>query len=212
MMAEVRQAASNASKTAETSQIQGNVDVESELRQQLSAMQTQLDEAKAEIERLRAAAVAPCPRCNIQSKWSVRVRTMAGQVHTINCPDGPWTQIHRIKKDLARFDPKFYIQQQLTLVLPCEADDADQTGRALADVMTLASCGVSNGDLLDLFLVDMDWSEEDLMIIEDFKHLTKDYSCIELFDDDSVLPLSWALVNAVCPTFESIACLFIFIG
>jgi hypothetical protein len=196
-------------RAVDTSQNEAHdIDVESsDLLSQLSAMRTQLDEARAEIERLRAAATAPCPHCNVHSEWTVRVRTMAGQVHTVDCPNGPRTQIYRIKKDLAQFDPKFYIQQQLVLALPCKTSSSssshtDQIDMALADGMTLASCGVSNGDLLELFLVDMEWDEGGLAMIAEFKRLTKDYYCIEFFDDDCVLPLSWALVNAVCLMFS----------
>jgi hypothetical protein len=182
----------------------------SDLRRQLAAMRAQRDEARAELaasqvenERLRSAALTPCQRCHFHADWTVRVRTMAGQVHTIACPDGPATLIAHIKRDLAQFDPKWVIREQLTLVLPCEtsssSSNVDVMDPALADDRTLASHGVSKGDLLELLLVDMEWSDHSQAIIDYTTH------CGEAFDrdtpinnDEGMLALSWALVNAVC--------------
>jgi hypothetical protein len=194
-------------QTFESSQPQP--DDESDLRRQLAAMRAQRDEAhaalaaaQAEVERLRAAA---CPRCHFHADWSVRVRTMAGQVHTIACPEGPATLVAHVKKELAPLDPKWIIHEQLALVLPCEASssssDADAMDLALADDRTLASCGVSKGDLLELFLVDMEWSARSLAIIEHVKHGGEGVSFEEnmpIGDEDGSVALSWALVNAVC--------------
>ena len=141
---------------------------ESNRRQQFAVMQAQRDEARAEltaarleIERARAAALAPCSRCRFHPKWTVRVRTMAGQVHTIECPDGPTTLVFHVKQKLAQFDHKWLIHEQLALVLPCEASssagtisnisaDSGATDSALVNDRTLASYGVSSGDLLEL--------------------------------------------------------------
>jgi hypothetical protein len=185
---------------------------ESEWRYQLAAMRTRLDESQTELaasqaenERLRAAALAPCPRCSHYAGWSVRVRTMVGQVHTIACPDGPATLIVHVKKELAPLNPKWIIQEQLTLVLPCEASssssDSDPMDPALADDKTLASCGVSKGDLLELLLVDMEWSAHSRAIIEQIKHGGEGITFSRdtpIRDEDGSLALSWALVNAVC--------------
>ncbi len=72
----------------------------------MAASQAELVAAMLDNERLRAATPASCPRCNFHSDWTVRVRTMAGQVLTIACPDGPTTLIAHVKKELAQFDPK----------------------------------------------------------------------------------------------------------
>jgi hypothetical protein len=180
---------------------------DSNWRQQLAAMQARLDVAhaeqaasQAEIVRLRAAAQTPCPRCNFHADWTVRVRTMAGQVHSIACPDGPATLIAHVKRELGQFDPKFHIQQQLTLVLPCDlSSSADSAESALVDHMTLASYGVSNDGLLELFLVDMDWDNTSLAIIERIRHggTRIDFADSYIHNDEQ-LALSWALVNAVC--------------
>ena len=121
------------------------------------------DEAEAKLaaallenERLRAAASEPCARCNFYSDWTVRVRTMSGQVRTIACPDGPQTLVAHVKQKLAQYDPKYHILQQVALVLSCEASSssssssADPTDPVLADDRTLASCGLSKCDALDL--------------------------------------------------------------
>ena len=187
---------------------------ESSWRHQLAAMRTRLDESQtklaasqAEVERLRAAAMAPCPRCNFHSDWTVRVRTMAGQVHTIACPDGPATLIAHVKKELAPLDPKWMIREQLTLVLPCEASsssssssDADLANPApLADDRTLASCGVSNGHLLELLVADMDWNDENRSIFEKIQQCGHDakFTDPRFFEDGAALAVSWALVNSV---------------
>ncbi len=96
----------------------------SNLQGQLAAMRAQRDEALAAMERMRAAA---CPRCNFHADWTVRVRTMAGQVHSVACPDGPKTSILRVKQGLAKFDPKFHILQQLRLVLPCDESSSSSS-------------------------------------------------------------------------------------
>ena len=205
-------------------------DDESDLRRQLAAMQTQRDEAQAqltvsqaslaaaalEIERMRAAALAPCPRCNFHADWTVRVRTMAGEVHTIACPDGPATLIVHVKQQLAEFDPKFHIQEQLTLVLPCEASSSSSSSRssrseaapidaALGDDLTLASCGISKGGLLDLLLADMVWDDASQSIIDRIQHGGDkiDFSA-DMFICDTDLALSWALVNAVLNGYRGI--------
>jgi hypothetical protein len=188
-------------------------DNESDCAQQLAEIRAQRDEARvelaasqAEIERLRSAALAPCSRCNFHPDWTVRVRAMGGQVYIIICPDGPATLIAHVKQELVQFDPKFHIQQQLTLVLPCEAssssssnDAIDLIDPAIADDRTLASCGVSSGDLLELLVVDIDWSNHSLEVIELVKHGGEDFFFVEcpIRDDDGSLALSWALVNAV---------------
>jgi hypothetical protein len=201
-----------AQTNAEASPIASGDD-ESNWRDQLAAMRAQRDSAlaqktaaQADNERLRAAALAPCPRCNFHA-WTVRVQTMAGQVHSIACPDGPATLIAHVKKELVQFDPKFHIQQQLTLVLSCDVSSSSSSGSdgvdpipsALADDRTLASCGVSNGNLLDLFVVDMDWDKENLAIIERIRHGGDEINFVHgtrISDDNEALP--WALVNAVC--------------
>ena len=192
-------------------------DAELDLRQQLAAMRTQRDHWRAQAEELtavqleneslRAAALAPCPRCNFHSDWTVRVRTMAGQVHTIDCPDGPATLIVHVKQELAKFDPKYFIQAQLTLVLFCETtsccSSADSSDSALADDRTLESYGISQGDLLELLLVDMNWSASSLQMIEQIKSpKIRDQIRVDFLDDDRLLALSWALVNAVCLVFN----------
>jgi hypothetical protein len=233
------EAAQAVSRNAEPSQPEpifaDDADDESDVRRQLAEMRARHDESQAklaaaltEIERLRAAALAPCPRCSHYADWTVRVRTMAGQVHTVACPDGPATLIAHVKKQLAQFDPKWIILQQLVLVLPCEASssssDADSIDPALADDRTLASCEVSKGDVLELLVVDMEWSADSLKIIENIKHggfhredddrgdifdadvlIKKDDGEEIMFveempirDDNGALALSWAIVNAVC--------------
>jgi hypothetical protein len=201
-----------AAQTSESSRPQP--DDESDLRRQLAAMRAQRDEsqaalaaAQAEVEHLRAAA---CPRCHFHADWTVRVRTMAGQVHSVACPDGPATLIAHVKKQLAPLDPKWMIREQLALVLPFEASssssDADVMDPALADDRTLASCGVSKGDLLELLVVDMEWSAHSRVIIEHIKHGGKEV-CFEagmpIDDDDGSLALSWAVINGVCSSIYS---------
>ncbi len=186
-------------------------DDESDWKHQLAAMRAQLDASRAELvasqaenARLRAAVLAPCLRCNFHLNWAVRVRTMAGRVHSIACPDGPTTLIAHVKQELAQVDPKFHLQQQLVLVLPCEASssssssiDADSIDPQLADDRTMASAGVSNGDLLELLVVDIDWDQASLDVIERIKHGGDKVRLfrIDIRDDD--LALSWALLNEV---------------
>ena len=137
----------------------------------------QRDEARAElaaarlkIEHLEATASEPCARCNFYSDWAVRVRTMSGHVHTIACPDGPKTLVAHVKQRLAHFDPKCHILQQVTLVLPCEASSSSSSANAsdpaLADDRTLASYGLSKRDVVELLLVDMNWSSKCREMIE----------------------------------------------
>ncbi len=163
----------------------------------------ELAAALLEIERLRAAASEPCARCNFYPDWTIRVRTMSGRVHTIACPDGPRTLVAHVKQKLALYDPKCHILQQVTLVLPCETSSsgsADATNPALADDRTLASYGISKRDVLDLFLVDMDWSNECRDMIEFIKNGGDEISFttnMALWTDVSSLAVSWALVNEV---------------
>ncbi len=215
------------SGNSQHSQPQLNVNLsdgdESDWKRQLASMRARLDEAharltasqaelaasQADVERLRAAALVPCPRCNFHADWTVRVRTMVGQVHTIACPDGPATLVAHVKKELAQYDPKFHIQEQLTLVLPCGTSSSCSTGSvgdgdepndlALADDRALASCGILRGGLLDLFLVDMVWDDASLAIIDCIQHGGDriDFP-FEMPFRDTDLALSWALVNEVC--------------
>ena len=161
----------------------------------------ELASALLEIERLRAAASEPCSRCHFYSDWTVRVRTMSGQERTIACPDGPETLVAHVKQTLAQFDPKCHILEQVTLVLPCEASSGshtDPTDPALEDGRTLDSYGVTKRDMLDLFLVDMDWSDACLEMIESIRNGGAEIHFDTGIDDDEVLAVSWALVNAVC--------------
>ena len=187
-------------------------DGESDWKRERAAMQAQLDEFQAENERLRAAALAPCPRCDFHPNWTVRVRTMNGQVHTVLCPDGPKTSMLRVKQGLAKFDPKYHILQQLTLVLPCDessssssssssisSDDVVSIDSALADDQTLASCGVSREGLLELLLVDMVWDDASLAVIEGIKNTGVEYFFNQGEElDEGIIAVSWSLVNAVC--------------
>jgi hypothetical protein len=169
------------------------------IRTLLMGRDAELAAALLEIERLRAAVAEPCPRCHFYSDWTVRVRTMNGQVHTIACPDGPQTLVAHVKQKLAQFDPKCHILQQVTLVLPCEASNssADPTEPALADDRTLASYGVSKRDALDLFLVDMNWSDECVELIDRIKNGGEEIEFYTELNKDLALAVSWALVNAV---------------
>jgi hypothetical protein len=187
---------------------------EPDLLHQLAAMRARLDAAHSElagarlqIERLQAAALAPCPRCNFHADWSVRVQSsMGGQVHTIACPDGPATLITHIKRELALCDPKWSIPHLLVLFLPfdasgrCSSSDADLANPApLADDRTLASCGVSNGHLLELLVADMDWNDENRLIFEKIQQCGRDaiFTDPRFFEDGAALAVSWALVNSV---------------
>ena len=159
----------------------------------------ELSAALLKIERLEAAASEPCARCHFYSDWTVRVRTMSGQVYTIACPDGPQTLVAHVKQKLAQYDPKCHILKQVTLVLPCEesSTNADLTDPALADDRTLASYGLSNRDVLDLLLVDMNWSNECQEMIKFIRDGGDKISFAIDIDDDLALAVSWALVNAV---------------
>ena len=174
------------------------------MRMKYKESQAKLAAALLKNERLEAAASEPCPRCHFYSDWTVRVRTMSGQVHTIACPDGPKTLVAHVKQKLAHFDPKCHILQQVTLVLPCEASSSNSSSSAgpvdpaLADDRTLASYGLSKLDVLDLLLVDMDWSNECRAMIEFIKDGGEDARFGTVVDDDKSLAVSWALVNAVC--------------
>ena len=168
-----------------------------------TTLREQLEEALLKIEQLDSA---PCTHCNLYSNWSVRVRTMSGgQVHTIACPDGPKTLVAHVKQKLAQFDPKFHIMQQVKLVLPCEASSssssADANDPVLADDRNLASYGLSNRDVIELFLVDMNWSTECQKLIDFIKDGGEEIQFtheMQLDKDDSALAVSMALVNAVC--------------
>ncbi len=98
------------------------------------------------------------------------------------------------------------------LVLPCEASsssssDADPIGSALADERTFASYAVSKGDLLEVFVKDIEWSAHSLEIIEHVKLGGEDVYFEEnmpICDHDGSLALLWVLVNAVCLSIQSI--------
>jgi hypothetical protein len=134
------------------------------------------------------------------------VRTMSGQVHTVACPDGPKTLVAHVKQKLAPLDPKYLILQQLTLVLPCEASSssssssssADPSDPALADDRSLETYDLSNCDVLDLFLVDVNWSNDCKHVIELIKDGGQEIIFSDVDDDELVLAVSWALVNSVC--------------
>jgi hypothetical protein len=189
-----------------------NIETDDDDESDLATMRAKYNESQAKLaaallknERLEAAASEPCARCHYYSDWTVRVRTMSGQVHTIACPDGPKTLVAHVKQKLAQFDPKCHILQQVTLVLPCEASSsssssssADPTDPALADDQTLASCGLSKRDVVDLLLVDMNWSDECREIVEFIKDGGEELNFATVVDDDKALAISWALVNAVC--------------
>jgi hypothetical protein len=207
------------SRDVEPSQpIPDNVGVEYDFRRQLAAVpalhETELTTSQssqnesvarsvasqAENKRMRAAALAPSPHFAFQSDWTVRARTMAGQIHTIHCPDGSKTLIAHVKQELAQLDPKFQIHQQLRLLLPCEAllsDGIEPIDPLLTDDQTLLSCGVSNGGVVEVLMVDMVWSADCLELIEQFKQLENE-DFLPNLDDNAVLALTWALVNAVC--------------
>jgi hypothetical protein len=167
-----------------------------------SMMRAQLAAALLEIEHLRAAASEPCARCHFYSDWTVRVRTMGGHVYTITCPDGPKTLVAHVKQKLAQFDPKCHILQQVTLVLPCEASSsscsAESTDAALEDDRTLESYGLLRRDVLDLLLVDMNWSSKCLEAIAFIRCGGQAINFEFDIDDDAALAVSWSLVNAVC--------------
>ena len=171
-----------------------------------SRRDAELAAALLENERLRAAASEPCARCHFYSDWTVRVRTMSGQVHTITCPDGPKTLVSTVKQKLVHFDPKCHILPQVTLVLPCEASSSsssDPTDLALADDRTLGSYDMSKRGMLDLLLVDMSWSNACQEMIEHVKHggeriVFRTRGRRDFIGDDQVLAISWSLVNAVC--------------
>jgi hypothetical protein len=187
----------------------------SDLRRQLAAMQAERDQSRAEladarheIETMRAAARVPCPRCDFHSHFAVRVRTMAGQVTTIACPDGPKTRVIHVKNQLAMRDVKWVVREQLTLVLSLSeasssssGNDADSIDPALADDRTLESYGVMDGGLLDLLVVDMDWNVADRRIIDFIKDGGAEIRFeggLPFLDGTAALALSWALANAVC--------------
>jgi hypothetical protein len=180
------------------------------MRVQRDEFKAKLDAALLENERLKAE---PCARCHYYSDWTVRVRTMSGQVHSIACPDGPKTLVAHVKQKLAQFDPKCHILQQVTLVLPCEASNssssssssssADPTDPALVDDRTLVSCGLSKRDVLDLLLVDINWSDECREMIALIKDGGEEIYFTAAVDDDLALAFSWALVNVVCLLSEN---------
>jgi hypothetical protein len=66
----------------------------------------------------------------------------------------------------------------------------------------LASYGLSNRDLLDLLLIDMNWSNiECLELIEVVKKGGEELNSSKvsvIWDDSLALAVSWSLVNAVC--------------
>jgi Ran GTPase-activating protein (RanGAP) involved in mRNA processing and transport len=99
-------------------------------RKLLAQRDAELAAALVKVERLEAAASEPCARCNFYSDWTVRVRTMSGQVYTIACPDGPKTLVAQVKQKLAKFDPKCHILLQIALVLPCEASSSSSSSNS----------------------------------------------------------------------------------
>jgi hypothetical protein len=172
-----------------------------EFKAKLDAALLENGRLKVGIERLEAAASEPCPRCHFYSDWTVRVRTMSGHVHTVACPDGPKTLVAHVKQKLAQFDPKCHILQQVTLVLPCEASSSsssDPTEPALVDDRALDSYGLRKRDVLDLLLIDMNWSNECRMMIEFIQNGGDTIKFTTAIGDDVALAVSWALVNAVC--------------
>jgi hypothetical protein len=64
----------------------------------------------------------------------------------------------------------------------------------------MSSCGVSKGDLLELLLVDIEWSNHGLAIIDLIKFGGDKISIgndLRVCEKDGSMALSWALVNAV---------------
>ncbi len=192
-----------------------------DLRRQCVLTQAELAEAlrgraaaEAENERLRAtaaeAAASVCVRCNnSHPDWSVRVRTMKGEVHTISCPAGGLTSIGRVKRGLAAQNHKWQIQQQLVLVVPPanhhEAGDNAgagelDTAQPLADDCTLVSCGIADGDLLDLLVKEISWSLTDRDLIEQVRRggeTTKIHHEGRALGPLGSLAIAWAIVNEV---------------
>ena len=74
---------------------------------------------------------------------------------------------------------------------------------ALAEGRKLSSYGVSNGDLLELLVVDMEWSDSSQDVIDliknggEFVRFENDHKS-RVMDYVKWLALSWAIVNAVC--------------
>jgi hypothetical protein len=190
-----------------------------DLRRQCVLTQAELAEAlrgraaaEAECGRLRAAApAAVCPRCSSSHPdWSVRVRTMMGEVHTIACPGGALTSISQVKRGLAVQNHKWQIQQQLVLVVPPanghEAGDIAgagevNTAQPLADECTLSSCGVADGGLLDLLIKEISWSPSDRELIEQVRRggeTTTIHHEGRALGPQGSLAIAWALLNEVC--------------
>ncbi len=190
-----------------------------DLRRQCVLTQAELAEAlrgraaaEAENERLRAtsAAASVCARCsNSHPHWSVRVRTMKGEVHTISCPAGGLTSISQVKRGLAAQNHKWQIQQQLVLVVPPannhEAGDNAgagelDTAQPLADDCTLVACGIADGGLLDLLVKEISWSLTDRDLIEQVRRggeTTTIHHEGRALGPLGSLAIAWAIVNEV---------------
>jgi hypothetical protein len=170
------------------------------MRAQRDEFKAKLDAALLRIEHLESE---PCARCNFYSDWTLRVRTMSGQVHTIACPDGPKTLVAHVKQKLVYHDPKCHILQQVTLVLPCEVSSSSSSSSpepndpALLNDRTLESYGLRKRDVLDSLLIDMNWSNECREMIEFIQHGGDTVLFTSAIGDDVALAVSWALVNAV---------------
>jgi hypothetical protein len=186
-----------------------------------SALLAELASAHLELKLARATANVHCPHCQLYADWTVRVRTMSGQVHTILCPNGPKTTIFWLKKELALHNPALHILQQIALVRQREisggssSDDIGgdsgflELGNDSDEKLsgTLGQYGVSQGQILDLLVRNIDWDGDCLELIEGIRrtetHLLVDrLQCdpehCQSIGQTQPIAVAWALTNGVC--------------
>lgn len=167
----------------------------------------------------RVAADIPCPHCQLYADWTVRVRSMSGQVYTILCPNGPQTTIYWLKKELALHNPALHLVQQIALVRRREfsgGNDSDDSGGDSGFLElgndeelsgTLTQYGVLQGESLDLLVRNIDWDGDCFELIEEIRHagthllvdrLQCDPEHCQSIGKSEPIAVAWALTNGVC--------------
>lgn len=138
--------------------------------------------------------------------FRVRVRTMAGEVLTVPCPDGALTTVGNVKRVMSTLRPVAWSRKRLCLMLPQsptseshELSPTSQHPTPLADDAIVSACGIkgSTNILFDLFVQDLVWSASERKLHALIANGKRDVSIRGLTDQD-VAAVAWALSNEVC--------------
>jgi hypothetical protein len=147
--------------------------------------------------------------------FCVRVRTMAGEVLSVPCPDGALTTVGDVKRVLSTLRPVAWSRQRLCLMLPqtfSESNELSPTSQhppPIADDSIVSACGINGSSeiLLDLFVQDMVWSASEMKLHAMIANGKRDVSLRGLTDQD-VAAIAWALSNEVCHQICSLLRIF----